>query len=262
MRKQVQSCVDFGRSFINGSGSEALGRDNPGHNDPRFWVESVARLYEERDPVLATYYQCGSCKAENTFTAKGPGDLFMPNNYDFIPVFGQGDMIIFRRKAVMEDTPYKSIIQPANNHPWGRVDVHLATCAKVRRLNTFEEFVEASRAFLPIVGKTVISNKDTGQSAEIEYPVKTINIHYNPDVLQIDTGPVLYPDLSRRCDSWPQCLSLAFLAYETRTSGFADFILEKPMPVEIGGKEVCKVTHYGHCLTVPAENSLWALEVS
>ncbi len=260
MKKQIYNCIDFGRSFINGNGSAAVGKDNPTHNDPRFWIESVVRLVDERDPTAATYFQCGSCKSENTFTAKGPGDLFMEGNYDFIPVFGLADMLIFRRKAFMDVTPYKSIIRASDNQPWGRPDVHLVTSEKVRRLDTFQEFVEASRAFLPIVGKTAIANRETGQRAEIEYPVKTINIHYNPDVIQIDTGPVVYPDISHRCDSWAQSLSLAFIAYETRTSAFADFILEKPTPIEIGGKEVCRVIHYSHRLSIPADNTLWVME--
>lgn len=257
MKTQSNTCIDFGRSFINGNGSVALGKEVFGHNDPRFWIESAVRLFDDRAGTSAVYYQCGSCKSENTFTAKGPGDLFSQPNYDFMPVFGPDEVLIFRRGDVLGDRPYRSVVQLP--HPWGIPDIHLVTSAKTRRLGTFEEFVAASRACLPIVGKTAIADAETGLRAEVEYPIKTINIHYNPDVLQIDTGPVMYPDLSQRYESWAHALSLAFVAYETRTSDFADFILEAPVPLEIDGKEVCLVMHYSKAVACKADNSLWSI---
>ena len=35
-------------------------------------------------------------------------------------------------------------------------------------------------------------------SAILEYPVKTMNIHDGRDLYQVGTGPVAFPDLTRR----------------------------------------------------------------
>ena len=169
-------------------------------------------------------------------------------------------MLIFRRWAVLSELPYREVVKLSDQHPWGIPDVHLVTSANTRRLDTFEEFVTASRACLPIVGKTAFANSETGLRAEVEYPIKTINIHYNPDVLQIDTGPVMFPDLSKRHESWADALSLAFIAYETRTSEFADFVLEAAVPLEIGGSEAFRVMHYSEIVACKADNSLWSIE--
>ena len=53
----------------------------------------------------ASIYQCASCKSENTFA---PKDLFHKENYDFLPIFGPEDGVIFRRKATL-NKDYKTV---------------------------------------------------------------------------------------------------------------------------------------------------------
>ena len=81
--------IDYGQSFISGTASS---------NRVRFWVESRTRILDERTGKPRDYYQCASCKSENTFAREG---LFREDNYDFIPIFGPEDGLIFRRKAYL-----------------------------------------------------------------------------------------------------------------------------------------------------------------
>ena len=81
--------IDYGQSFISGTVSS---------NRVRFLVESRTRILDERTGKTHDYYQCASCKSENTFARK---DLFMEDNYDFIPIFGPEDGLLFRRKAYL-----------------------------------------------------------------------------------------------------------------------------------------------------------------
>ena len=127
----------------------------------------------------------------------------------------------------------------------------------VERLDGFEQIAEATQRGLPMVGKTSISHPKTGLRAEIQYPIKTMNTLRDPGIFQVDTGPVLFPDLSRRCETWAEQVSLAFVAYETRTKDHADFILEVPTPIHLEGREVCRVMHYAKTVSLSAVNSLW-----
>ena len=68
--------LDYGRSFVIGRAPA---------NEVRFWVESRTRWIDERAGTHEDYVQCGSCKSEDTFAEK---DLFLRDNYDFLPVFG------------------------------------------------------------------------------------------------------------------------------------------------------------------------------
>ena len=66
--------TDCGRSFIVCAGA-------PHGNAPLFWIESRCRITDAAGKAVRDYYQCGSCKSEDTF---GSGALFLTPNYDFI----------------------------------------------------------------------------------------------------------------------------------------------------------------------------------
>jgi len=56
--------LDYGLSFIGNDAS---------FNNVRFWVESRTIIADDRDGASYEFYQCGSCKSENTFAER---DLF------------------------------------------------------------------------------------------------------------------------------------------------------------------------------------------
>ena len=247
--------VDFGRSYLIGNGSSTAASPEPiAQDDVRLQVESLVRLYDADASVTRTIYQCAACKAENTFDAAGPGDLFKRPNYDFLPAASGNELLIFRRGLLAADGGYRSYYpyMPA----FGDLRAHIVAARGVERLTDFRSVAEASSAGRPIIGRTVLADSGTGLSAELEYPVKTINIRYRPDVYQFDTGPVLFPDLGVRREIWADYLSLAFLAYETRTEGYADFVIESAVPVgpEPGAP---RVMHYDRHEHRPATNTIW-----
>ena len=261
----TNTCIDFGRSFLcsNGCSSAQSGsqeNDNGPINNVRFWVESALRIFDDHEDTAKCIYQCGCCKAENTFDAKGPGDLFMQPNYDFIPVLHGDEILIFRRWACCDDANGRSYTTfEARNPLLGSFTHNVVETKDTELLDSFEKIVQASNLALPMVGKTLISNSQTQLRAEIQYPVKTLNIHYDPDIYQVDTGPLLFPDISRRCENWGQQVSLAFVAYDTKTKDSADFIIEAPVPIVKDGREICRVMHYSETISCEAQNSLWGL---
>jgi hypothetical protein len=60
------------------------------------WIESRTRIIDRKLGTSTVYYQGASCKSENTF---GEKDLFYKDNYDFLPIFGDGKVLIFRRQC-------------------------------------------------------------------------------------------------------------------------------------------------------------------
>lgn len=247
--------VDFGCSCLIGNGSSTAASPAPvEQNDVRLQVESLVRLYDPEASLTRTIYQCAACKAENTFDAAGPGDLFKRPNYDFLPVACGSELLIFRRGVLAAESGYRSYYPsvPA----FGDLRAHIVAARGVERLTDFQAVAKASSAGRPIIGRTVLADSGTGLRAELEYPIKTINVRYRPDVYQFDTGPVLFPDLGVLRGNWADYLSLAFLAYETRTDGYADFVIESPVPVgpEPGAP---RVMHYDRHEHRPATNAIW-----
>jgi hypothetical protein len=239
----LPDAIDYGRSYFNSKAP---------WNSPRFWVESRLQITDPATKTVRTYYQCGSCKSERTIP---PRDLFPDDNYDFLPVFGDVDCVIFRHRA-RADEGYRGVAPVAG--AWGGM-VPLLRRFKGRVLSTSKEISDAMTAGLPLVAQTEIRDEKTGRTAVIECPVKTINWFRTTGQWQIDTGPVLLPDLSVPPEQWSQNLRLAFVAFNAWD--WAEFIAEKLTPVVAGGKEVAKVYHYSAPAQTKARNALLAQDV-
>lgn len=235
--------IDYGRSFLQGKWAE---------NRVRFWIESRTRIIDPERAAPIDYYQCASCKSENTFA---PKDLFHKDNYDFLPIFGPEDGVIFRRKAWL-NPDYRQVRKAVEM--WEGQIYKLVQPRAVRLLRSNHEIREATHSGIPIVAQTEISDPRTRLRAIIEFPVKTMNIHDSRDLYQVDSGPVAFPDLSRRYPRPAESLSLAFVAFNA--PGTADFVLEAPTPISEKGRELTRVHHYSRLENLPAANRLFACE--
>lgn len=96
----MNTCINFARSFLYSNGSKMAQNGRPlNAGNVRFWAESVLHNCDDTNGTSKNNYQCGSCKAENTFDAKGHGDPFKQPNYDYMPVLHGDDILTFRRGA-------------------------------------------------------------------------------------------------------------------------------------------------------------------
>lgn len=240
MENQGLECLDYGLSFVCNKAS---------FNAVRFWIESKTTLIDQHSGTAQLFYQCGSCKSENTF---GKENLFYEDNYDFLPILGGKDWLLFRRHNRVTDR-YREI-KPS---VWGEYTLKLRYGKNVTLLETFEQIRDLTAAGNPIVAQTEIENQETGLKAILEYPVKTMNISAELSMYQVDTGPVALPDLRQRYDHPMESLNLAYVAFNAEH--FADFVVEQPTPVMEEDQEVAKVYHYSNPSSLPARNRLYAL---
>ncbi len=238
-------CIDYGKSFLCNTAE---------FNSVRMWIESKTTIFDTKAGKSTIYYQGASCKSENTF---GEKDLFYKDNYDFLPIFGDGKVLVFRRRVNKRGEEYRSIKNMEDM--WGGNPVVYAPVASViTELDTFEKIRDATAAGIPIVTQTEFQNNETGLRAVIEAPCKTMNISHPKKMYQVDTGPIAFPDLSKKYDNQIDCLSLAFIAFNK--SHFADFLIEAPTSVMEGDKEVATVYHYSKITTMNVKNRIFALE--
>jgi hypothetical protein len=233
--------LDYGRSFL---GSKA------DFNSVRFWVESRTLIRDGRTGLTEEFYQCGACKSEDTFAKK---KLFQKDNWDFTPIFGTLNTVIFRRKA-WRNPNYKTVY-PASE-PWGGTVDHTRLAANARPLKTVAAIIRATLAAKPLVAQTEIWNRKTGLRAILEYPVKTMNIRQAKGLYQVDTGPLAFPDLTRRYRRLADSIALAFVAFNA--PHFADFVVEAPTTVKTAGG-AASIYHYSKLLSLPAANRLYSV---
>lgn len=235
--------LDYGRSFL-------IGRSE--FNQVRFWVESRTRILDEDTGAWEDYLQCGSCKSEDTFAER---DLFHPDNYDFLPIFGPERGVIFRRKAWLNPN-YRSC--PATPDMWGGPIQHLVT-PPAEALSTTEAVLAATHAFRPLVAQTAFRDAAARLQAIVEYPIKTMNTHAGRQCYQVDTGPVAWPDLSRWRSQSVEAIELAFVAFNRADA--AEVVIEGPTAATPPGAADggVRVYHYSRRLALVAENRLYAL---
>jgi len=234
--------LDYGASFLSGIAS---------FNAVRFWVESRLRVIDEASGAFVDYYQCGSCKSEDTFAEH---DLFFADNYDFLPIFGPEWGVIFRRHAYL-DEGYRSVLPV--HEMWGGQRLHLRERADARELASNGVICAATAEWAPLVARTEISDAAAGRRAVLEYPVKTMNVQPDADRYQVDTGPVVFPDLSLPLERQPHGFALAFVAFNTPHA--ADFVIEAPTTVANTAGQTCAIYHYSRRVSLPARNALYAL---
>ncbi|MFG0261188.1 MAG: hypothetical protein ACF788_02215 [Novipirellula sp. JB048] len=234
------SCLDYRRSFICGS-SEL--------NSVRLWIESRTTITDSSTGESVVFYQCASCKSEDTFAEK---DLFYPDNYDFLPIFGDGHWLLFRRTARLDRERYRQTVVSPN--AWGEPRLLLHEGTEVKELSTWEQMRDATAEGLPLVSQTELVNQDTSLKAVIECPVKTMNISHEKKMYQTDTGPIAFPDLTHTSAPRINCLRLAFIAFNQ--PHFADFVIEQPTPVIEDEVELCKIYHYSNPISLPATNRI------
>jgi len=258
--------LDYGRSYAGWFGQ---------WNSPRIQVQSRCIIVDDTTGAERVYLQGASCKSEHTFAREG---LFHdPDNYDFLPVFGDEDLVIFRRHAQVQEG-YAQVRRLADG-PFAEIMRLLVEASPVRELRNTEEAVRATRAGLPIIAQTEIANAETHLRAIIEYPVLTMNtnaaehlevlrgskpegtgimdIPESGHLYQVDTGPVLFPDLTRRYELPAASLSLAYVAFHS--PDWAEFIIEAPTPIVAGGQPVAEVYHYSRVVRLPARNRLFCI---
>lgn len=235
--------LDYGLSFIC----------NPSPaNSVRFWIESRTRITDPKRGTTTDYYQCASCKSEHTFAAK---DLLHDDNYDFLPILGGEDLLIFRRHARLTPT-YRQLYKAVD--VWGAPNFKPREAEAVVVLDTWEKIAGATAAGVPIVTQTQIADEGTGLKATIECPTKTMNISIENRIYQVDTGPIALPDLRKRYEPEIDCLRLAFIVFNA--PHFADFVVEQPTPVvgENGG-QLAEIYHFSKPISLPAKNRVLAL---
>lgn len=234
------SCLDYRRSFICGTAEL---------NAVRFWIESRTTIFDSATNESSVFFQCASCKSENTF---GEKDLFLADNYDFMPILGEAQWLIFRRHARMDPPRYRSTYELP--HPWGAPRFLTHEGSNVQVLKTWEEIRDATAQGVPLVSQTELVNPDRSLKAVIECPIKTMNISLEKKMYQVDTGPIAFPDLKQNTDRLIDRLSLAFVAFNQ--DDFADFVIEQPTPVIESNEEVCRIYHYSNPISLSATNRI------
>ena len=235
--------LDFSRSFVT---FVTKGRAN----NARIQVECRCRV-SMPGAGPTEFLLVASCKAEDTFADE---HLFRIPNYDFCGIFSTGDHQIIRTHATADQGGKET---GSTAERFEDLLIHCPTAERVQQCRTGVEIVQATLANQPLVGVTELRDERSGRSATIDYPIKTMNANDQHNVFQVDTGPVLFPDLelpSARAIEW---FELAYVAWNRVDR--AEFILQQPTQASSDEPGGLLVPHYSLIRETEAANAIVAL---
>lgn len=232
--------VDFTNSYLTFS----VGDDQ---NIARIQLDAICTIHDAWGGTTA-YHLIAPCRSERMY--QQPGEpLFQTPNYEFCGIWTESEYRIIRTGWTTDlDGPESRAI--AGRFAWTRLDVR--TRDDARRLDTDTEVVAATLANLPLVAVTEVRDEASGTSATLEYPVKTMNVARSPDRFQVDTGPLILPNIAATAERGVDRLDMAHVVYWRRD--VAEFVLRRPIPTS-DGSEV-SVTDYGEIVVLPAINAI------
>ncbi len=124
-------------------------------------------------------------------------------------------------------------------------------------LPTDRAVVDATMQNLPIVAKTELVNAGTGLRATLEYPIRTMNFHPERGRFQVDTGPLIFPDLAMDAALPIDRCKLAHTVYNT--FDYAEFVCKQPTPLDRDGVEVASIFHYSNYHQLAVTNTLFSV---
>ena len=206
--------TDFRNSFILTAGPK---------NSVKFVPESRCKIFDERDDSDYEFIQCASCKSEYTFSSES---IFTDNNYNFTPVFGTDMTTAVFSEYVIHSDRYLRVGDMSDGPltVWGKPSFHLHEADNFEILQTAPAIMAAVRAGKHIVIQTEFVVAERGLRVLLEYPAKTINMNEEASAVQVDTGPIVFPDLSVTYDRHIDALRLCYLAFNN--SGRCEIIIQ------------------------------------
>ena len=224
-------------------------------NNARIQIEASCKIGDRASGEAQTFVLGASCKTEVVGVDR---DMWTTPNADFCMILSADSFLILKswdrnNKGVMR-YPASLGEQPERQSgsvgdTYERVSINLRRM-RAQRLDGAEAIVEATLAGEKLVGRCAFNLRDR-YDIEIDFPIKTMNANEREWIYQVDTGPILFPDLSADCHSWIDSFHLAYVAFNR--ADWAEFILQAPTPLSEG----LSVNHYSRIARMKTCNAVF-----
>jgi len=222
-------------------------------NNARIQVDCRCEITDKRTGKAQEFLLGVNCKTERVGVEK---DIWTVPNADFIPIHGAGKFLNIKtwdyvgRKVMLY--PPSLGQQPERQigtweEAFDSIRLDLSPC-EGELLDTPAKIVDATLKNELLMGR--IQLEQGRYSAVLDFPVKTMNASERDFIYQTDTGPVLFPDLTREPEDLIAGLELAFAALNCPT--WVEFIVRVPTPVAGG----LFVYHYSKSVRCDSKNQI------
>lgn len=222
-------------------------------NNARIVIDCCCSILDKAKSESHDFVLGASCKTERVRVER---DIWTEPNADFVPVFSRDRFLTIKTfdsatRQIMLHPPSLGV-QPQRQagvvkEAFDSVRIDIAAC-EGEVLKSADAVVAAALANIPLVARTQFETER--YAVTLDYPVKTINASERERCYQTDTGPVLFPDLSREPEFLIDGMELAFCAFNS--ADWAEFLVRVPTPVA----ENVSVYHYSRAVHVTTRNAI------
>lgn len=249
--------TDFNNSYMTWSADPDLADTRkPGHmpwgNAARILIDARCTIVDSAGNLADELYLIAPCRTEWMYRETG---LIQNPSGEYRQIFSE--------PHGLQKTVGKSISEagPIVHGPavstdifdWIRFDI---SSKPSTRLATDQNVVDATMANVPMVAKTTVESN--GLKAILEYPIRTMNYHEERVRFQVDTGPLIFPDLDADDEQLIDRCYLAHTVYNTFV--YAEFVCKQPTPLVVGGAGVASLYHYSRFENLDVTTELFAQE--
>ena len=206
---------------------------------------------------MAEYNLISPCRTEWMYRDE---PLWQQPNYEFSGIYAE-DISLYGHIKTGDVNTFGGdwrVVQQIRER-FLRFEVVIRPYSEFRKLESDAEVVEATTSYDPIVAHTEVWSDDGKMRATIEYPIKTMNVALEQGRMQVDTGPLIFPDFTASVEHEIERLHWAFVCYNT--DEVAEFVLRGPTPVISNGEEVGTYIDYSEVRRVPMKNTFYAAKL-
>ena len=222
-------------------------------NQVRIPIDCRCEIIDSETGETEQFILGASCKTEKVNVDR---DIWLMPNADFCLVAAEDTFLIIKRfEQCNVDVPQETgMAKPLrrqvgeNKAAWAKHSRNVRM-AEGRLLETPQQVIEASLNDRPMTSRTEFQLSD-GRRVMVEYPVKTINVSQRDGYYQVDTGPILFPDLSVGHELFVGNFRLAYIAHNC--PDWAEFIVNVPTSVS----DDIRVDHYSRPIRLDTKNSM------
>lgn len=204
-------------------------------NKARIQLEAIVDVIEEADGSRDQFVLIASCRSEWVYAESG---LFQLPSREYRNIYSR-----IEERTMGSGISYDG--EAARGKPvtdtFRSVEIDVARFGASCVLEDPAAINEATEDNIPLVGRTEI--RDEGRTYVLEYPIRTMNFRPENSSFQVDTGPLLAPDIESTEAKSIDRLEMAHIAYNRLDR--AELILRRPTPVtDDAGRELAQVLHY------------------
>ncbi len=222
-------------------------------NNVRIQLDCYGELLEKSSKRIQPFYMGANCKTERVGVEK---NIWTDPNADFLPVFSDTHYLIiktFEHAAIQVPLHPPSLgVQPIRQfgiitENYSSFKIFL-TELEGQELTDHETIIDHTFKGNKINGLTIMETEK--YVFTVQYPIKTLNVNEIEQMIQPDTGPVLFPDLTKNYDQILENIELAFIAWNK--NDYAEFVLRKEKNIS----QDYSVFHYYEKQKLTVQNSM------